>query len=133
MNEEQKEFNTRWVAALTSGNFPQVEGALRTSEGFCCLGVACNLVDPLGWGKGYKDEVWEALFYNWKELLSRDVPYDFIENLTGLYRWQVEELVDMNDGGIPFLTIAENIIEYMSNDFCEFCGDKIINPHIKCF
>jgi hypothetical protein len=33
----------RWVAALRSGEYRQAEGYLRTEEGFCCLGVLCEL------------------------------------------------------------------------------------------
>ena len=33
----------KWADALESGDYPQAVGALRTKEGFCCLGVLCNL------------------------------------------------------------------------------------------
>jgi hypothetical protein len=33
----------RWTAALRSGKYPQGIGGLRTSKGFCCLGVLCDL------------------------------------------------------------------------------------------
>lgn len=32
-----------WYAALMSNKYDQTEGALRTNEGFCCLGVACDV------------------------------------------------------------------------------------------
>lgn len=41
MNPEVK---NRWVAALRSGNYNQGSGALRDiNNGFCCLGVLCDL------------------------------------------------------------------------------------------
>jgi len=32
-----------WVAALRSGEFTQGRGSLKSPEGYCCLGVACEL------------------------------------------------------------------------------------------
>lgn len=40
MNPKIKEI---WVAALRSGKYPQGRRALRSNEGFCCLGVLCDL------------------------------------------------------------------------------------------
>lgn len=40
MNADVK---AKWVAALRSGNYEQGEGALQTVNGFCCLGVLCDL------------------------------------------------------------------------------------------
>lgn len=40
MKSEIKEL---WVNALRSGDYPQASGWLRTDEGYCCLGVLCEL------------------------------------------------------------------------------------------
>ena len=40
MNNEIK---VLWCAALRSGDYPQASGYLRTPEGYCCLGVLCEL------------------------------------------------------------------------------------------
>lgn len=40
MNPEVK---AMWTAALRSGKYKQTESWLRTSDGFCCLGVLCDL------------------------------------------------------------------------------------------
>lgn len=38
------EIKGRWVAALRSGDYKQVEGRLnKNDEGFCCLGVLCEI------------------------------------------------------------------------------------------
>ncbi len=39
MNDNAK----KWVAALRSGEFQQTKGVLRSPEGYCCLGVACEV------------------------------------------------------------------------------------------
>ena len=33
----------QWVAALRSGEYPQGRDGLRTEDGYCCLGVVCEL------------------------------------------------------------------------------------------
>lgn len=33
----------KWVAALRSGEYNQDDGELRSRDGFCCLGVLCDL------------------------------------------------------------------------------------------
>lgn len=40
MNPEVK---TRWIEALRSGRYKQTRGQLRDDEGFCCLGVLCDI------------------------------------------------------------------------------------------
>lgn len=37
------EIADKWVKALRSGEYKQAVGRLRTNEGFCCLGVLCDL------------------------------------------------------------------------------------------
>lgn len=39
----------KWVAALRSGAYEQGRNQLRTANGYCCLGVLCDLIDPDGW------------------------------------------------------------------------------------
>ena len=39
----------KWIAALRSGDYPQTFKRLRDKQGFCCLGVACDLNDPGVW------------------------------------------------------------------------------------
>ena len=38
-----------WLVALRSGDYEQTLGRLRAGDGFCCIGVAADLVDPDGW------------------------------------------------------------------------------------
>lgn len=37
------EVKARWVAALRSGEYKQIKGALKREGGHCCLGVLCDL------------------------------------------------------------------------------------------
>jgi hypothetical protein len=43
------EFKAKWLEALRSGKYAQTYGALQDSAGFCCLGVACDMVAPDKW------------------------------------------------------------------------------------
>jgi hypothetical protein len=54
------DIKTKWVAALRSGKYEQTLSMLRNNEGFCCLGVLCDLYSKetgVGWfhspGEGY--------------------------------------------------------------------------------
>lgn len=38
----------QWTAALRSGDYPQAKNNLRTEEGYCCLGVLCDLAVEAG-------------------------------------------------------------------------------------
>lgn len=55
-----------WIAALRSGKYKQTRKVLRDNEGFCCLGVLCDLSRKDGgpkWNEGgwgdyiFKDEI----------------------------------------------------------------------------
>ena len=37
------DIKTKWLAALRSGQYEQTEGVLRNGDGFCCLGVLCDI------------------------------------------------------------------------------------------
>jgi hypothetical protein len=45
------ELKARWLQALRSGEYVQDSGSLRTSNGYCCLGVLCEVA-----GLGHLDE-----------------------------------------------------------------------------
>lgn len=36
-------FKAKWLAALRSGEIKQARGALCTTDGMCCMGVACRV------------------------------------------------------------------------------------------
>ena len=47
------DIKTKWIAALRSGQYEQTDMRLRNNEGYCCLGVLCDL---------YSRETGEAWF-----------------------------------------------------------------------
>ncbi len=48
-NTEAQIAVVNWIKALRSGEYAQATGYLRTPEGFCCLGVACDLLSLWRW------------------------------------------------------------------------------------
>ena len=43
VSRPREEVVKRWVAALRSGEYKQTQGQLWSGDGFCCLGVLCDL------------------------------------------------------------------------------------------
>lgn len=68
MNVEEN--RAKFLAALRSGKYQQGRERLHPGARFCCLGVACDVIDPEGWSSdGYHhqqrdfpgERVWRAL------------------------------------------------------------------------
>ncbi len=85
-------FLTNWVAALRSGEFGQITGQLGTVDhetgevdGYCCLGVACEVAIRMGHNL-QKDREAHALIYDGEEMN----PPDSVLALSGLPEWAVE-------------------------------------------
>jgi hypothetical protein len=102
-------FKRNWLAALRSGKYKQADGLLydKSNNGFCCLGVACNIQ---GCGK--------QLLYNRTTIPEKGngnfkkVP----SILRGGYLESnevVDTLVNMNDDGISFKRIANWIEKHL--------------------
>lgn len=55
-----KELKTKWLEALRSGEYKQSREILKDENGFCCLGVLCDLTHPDAW-VGYKGDggIWK--------------------------------------------------------------------------
>jgi len=105
----------KWVTALP--DFPQgKEGVLRSKDGFCCLGVACEI---------YRRETGQG---EWLRAPHRDKDYIFrisestqsailplvVQEWLGLSRslgenWGGVSLATMNDSGESFQSIADFI------------------------
>ncbi len=39
----KKDIKERWIKALLSGEYFQAQGCLKYGDGYCCLGVLCDL------------------------------------------------------------------------------------------
>lgn len=93
----------KWIEALRSGRYSQGIGKLRDGDRFCCLGVACDIFDPKGWGGD---------IYLYGKEIGMSYPPDKISDLLGLSMDAQEFLSIMNDAeGKNFAEIASWIEE----------------------
>ncbi len=98
---------TKWIEALRSGNFKQVGGALRSYDGFCCLGVACEVYKKELHGKWIKYETRNIFRTDDFETTTGCLGPKLLK-LLGLTGKQETELIGMNDsGGKTFNEIAD--------------------------
>lgn len=126
MNSEIK---AKWLAALRSGEYPQVQEYLQNGKGaFCCLGVLCDL---------YRKEVgnggWEIYFAGMTFILDNvSTPYyppTRVINWAGLGEsWEAlnkiritidgkeNSLAEHNDQGKTFSQIADAIEDQIPGD-----------------
>lgn len=113
----------KWIEALRSGRYKQAQHRLHKADGFCCLGVACNLFAPESSASSILDEItgsWITAYFGEKAFLP-----DQLRRSLGLStpagdfdgqefvvqgRWtHVYSLADANDKGASFDEIAEII------------------------
>lgn len=87
MNQQQKD---AWLAALRSGQYPQQRrAALKTVDGYCCLGVANEVLDLQSTSEAFlRGKDLKPIF------LSFDIQLD---------------LAAMNDSTATFAEIADHI------------------------
>jgi len=123
-----KKVKKKWIRALRSGQYDQVQGTLcaetaSDKTGFCCLGVLCNIHaeerKTLYWAedagargrkfvrKNGKVQIMQARELSY--LGSQDDLPSSVRNWAGLTKDQESVLVDMNDSGSSFDKIAEFI------------------------
>lgn len=105
----------KWTAALRSGNYPQTKHVLRNTQGFCCLGVLADLIDPDAW---YPDndqrQPWAGVSPEGLKLTVGAALPRWVLDQVGLTTTQQERLTRLNDGGASFATIANEIEEMTS-------------------
>lgn len=97
MNAKQK-----WIEALRSGKYIQTRGTLKSSEGYCCLGVFLSAVEgeepPVCHEEdGITDTGPAEMYSKCRKLLPEGL---------------VSKGISMNDEGKTFLEIADMIEEH---------------------
>lgn len=110
VTEEARRHNRAVLAeALRSGDYPQATGHLRTSYGFCCLGVACD-ISGLGEWDHYEYRDSASLWSSTTALPSQSIrevygltPHGRFE---GSGDMRSDNLSSRNDRGVPFVDIA---------------------------
>jgi|SRR5688572_664775 len=115
MNQQIK---LKWLNALRSGEYAQTSHHLKTQNGYCCLGVLCDLhARETGneWTKGYASEYQETIerfnYLGHTGMLPREVRYwaEFENPDDYALDVKVDEAMEMNDEGVNFSEIADFI------------------------
>jgi hypothetical protein len=102
------------IEALESGKYQQTTGALRKAGNYCCLGVACDLMDP---GKWQNDGDWVycgnhaslpvkvMLYYGFN--FNNPYLHTLLPSKTPGSNMLLASLAAANDGGYTFKEIAQ--------------------------
>lgn len=112
MNENVK----KWVNALRSGNFSQTKSKLKDDNGYCCLGIACELyAEENGLDWKYDDLYGGYVFDGELETLPDSVvTWLGLGTANGTFvepekDYQTVTLSELNDTGYDFDYIADVI------------------------
>lgn len=128
----------KWTAALRSGDFHQAKYVLNDTEGYCCLGVACEVaisdglpVDKTERGAVpyFRPETGKHVEYAG---FGTFLPYDVmtwlgLESVSPMVRYNKRwyGLPELNDdGAFTFAEIAD-LIEQTATEFPEWVGRPI--------
>ena len=107
VSRPREEVVKRWVAALRSGEYKQTQGQLWSGDGFCCLGVLCDLAAKDGGPQWERDSFAgssahpEIAMWNW--VVGRGQGRDAIAIS--------ERLVEANDRQLKTFRQIASIIE----------------------
>jgi len=117
----------KWIAALRSGEYKQTKGALRKADGFCCLGVLCDLTRK----EGLVSTDWKERLVTTNRLYFADGEGNEVYEFDGMRIWPPDEvrslietdklpisfwqLAERNDNGASFESIAADIEQALKN------------------
>ena len=114
MNQQIKE---KWMNALRSGEYSQTRGYLRTTEGFCCLGVLCDLYSKetgTEWVENYELENSSSFLEEFATLPKEVMEWSGLEYPNPYFDFENGvSLASLNDGGKEFNEIADVIEKYL--------------------
>lgn len=112
------EWKQKWLDALRSSKYSQAMNVLHIKgDGFCCLGVLCDIVDPSRWRNPQGEYDRTMNWMNW-DGNSQHLPSSVMETV-GIVRKSVDgvdhinRLMEMNDNATPFSVIADYIEEHL--------------------
>lgn len=111
------EIMLKWVATLRSGEYKQTRGVLHDANGYCCLGVLCDLYRKEVGGEWVADD--KGIFFKTNspqinnELGAYVLPYS-VYAWAGLTHGDETSVVGLNDDELKdFAYIANYIQEYL--------------------
>jgi hypothetical protein len=117
----KKKIAKLWAKALRSGKYKQIKGQLANKDGYCCLGVLCELAIENGVKVSRKKVGKTILFDGQKDVLPKSVmKWAGIKSSTGIFHFELKNnrefdgicLAYLNDNGYSFKNIAHIIKKY---------------------
>jgi hypothetical protein len=118
MPKLKKRVKEQWVAALRSGKYQQARGVLAGPEGYCCLGVLCEVAIESGLPVSVSREG-DLTTYDQHTALMPPQVYEWatLKKSTGCsdgdFYTPDGYLANMNDSGASFAQIADLIEEHL--------------------
>lgn len=108
-----KRIKKLWIKALRSGKFKQAQGWLHNEEGYCCLGVLCEI-----YAQQTREGQWDDRVFRTKKGSSSGALPEAVQE------WAEVEVhdpllgrtltaSDLNDKGKSFPFIADRIEKYL--------------------
>jgi hypothetical protein len=90
------QLKSKWVEALRSGKYQQARNFLKSEDGYCCLGVLCDI----------QGADFEAIREEFGSLSLSLNPAKYLGEVNTI---KATELAQMNDNGKSFSEIADYI------------------------
>jgi len=100
-----------WASALESGEYTQGTGSMKTLEGFCCLGVACDLFDHLGWRRDGQNYSYTDGIDECEGILPPNVV-----NWLGIYELQDQPYKELGTGKDPDPEVPVRLVSRITDD-----------------
>jgi len=97
-----KEIKDKWLTALRSGEYKKSKHNLKTDDGFCCLGVLCDL---------YRKETGKG---EWNK--KNDI-YEFEAGANSILPVNVWKWAELTSGNPKILGVSVNLLLSQHNDF----------------
>jgi len=108
-----------WVAALRSGEYKQIRGTLHNNDGYCCLGVLCDLAVKHGVEINVSVEKDGRHYYGLNANYLNSVIAKWAGIDVSCDPSNPAGLATMNDSGYSFTDIAD----YIETNPCKIFGE----------
>ena len=109
-----KKIKQKWLEALRSGQYKQCKETLTNGEGFCCLGVLCN-IHALEHNKVWENEFAPRYFNCFAYLPKQVMKWSEVKSIDGEFidgYHNCCSLAILNDEGKSFKEIVDIIEKY---------------------
>lgn len=127
MKNKFNKWQEKWLKALESGEYAQSKGALCNGNGFCCLGVACEILGIAAVLDNAQRTLWNYAGHTGTAPL-KVVKAMALRNPSGIAKHSIhfskkvtaDYLASANDSGATFKQIARAIRKNPSAFFTNF-------------